>query len=114
MKLTRLLTPIAFQTPTHLTDMVSWTAMCRSRSGASTWCGPECSSSSAWTTGNWYASFCRAVKELSLPTRCYAVDTWRSDEHAGLYDEESYPTHLALLRRAAEGAMAGKCRFTCV
>jgi hypothetical protein len=35
-----------------------------------------------------YCSFCQAVKELSLGTRCFAVDTWQGDPQAGYYSSE--------------------------
>jgi Methyltransferase domain len=86
----RLLTPIAFQAPTHLTDIVSW----HGQVPFAFWCidvmRPRVFIELGTHKGDSYASFCQAVKELCLPTRCYAVDTWKGDEHAGLYDEEVF------------------------
>lgn len=41
-------------------------------------------------TGNSYFSFCQSVKESGLSTKCYAVDTWQGDEHAGLYSDDIF------------------------
>jgi hypothetical protein len=41
-------------------------------------------------SGNSYFSFCQSVVENNLPTKCYAVDTWQGDEHAGHYDDEIF------------------------
>ncbi len=41
-------------------------------------------------SGNSYFSFCQSVKENNLATKCYAVDTWRGDKHAGLYGNEIF------------------------
>lgn len=37
-----------------------------------------------------YAAFCEAVARLKSATRCYAVDTWAGDEHAGHFDSQVY------------------------
>jgi hypothetical protein len=46
--------------------------------------------------GNSYFSFCRAVKNKKLPTKCYGIDTWTGDVHAGGYDNEVYNQVLGI------------------
>ena len=41
-------------------------------------------------SGNSYFSFCQSVAENNLPTKCYAVDTWQGDAHAGQYNDEIF------------------------
>jgi hypothetical protein len=40
--------------------------------------------------GNSYFSFCQSVGEACLSTKCFAVDTWQGDAHAGQYDDEIF------------------------
>lgn len=45
-------------------------------------------------TGNSFFSFCQSVVEAGITahTRCYAVDTWKGDEHASHYSESVFGT----------------------
>ncbi|MCU1340165.1 MAG: hypothetical protein JWO19_5746, partial [Bryobacterales bacterium] len=40
--------------------------------------------------GQSYFTFCQAVAEGNLPSRTFAVDTWRGDSHVGNYGEEVF------------------------
>jgi O-antigen biosynthesis protein len=37
-----------------------------------------------------FFAFCQAVRDLELPTRCFAIDTWQGDDQAGHYGEEVF------------------------
>ena len=37
-----------------------------------------------------YAAFCEAVAQYGIDARCYAVDTWQGDEHAGHYGDSVF------------------------
>jgi hypothetical protein len=40
--------------------------------------------------GESYFAFCQAAAEHKTGTRCFGVDTWRGDQHAGGYDETTF------------------------
>jgi hypothetical protein len=67
--------------------------------------------------GESYFAFCQAVAEHQTGTRCFGVDTWRGDQHAGEYDETTfaqvtehnrarYESFSTLLRCNFDGALA--------
>ncbi|MCX7086645.1 MAG: class I SAM-dependent methyltransferase [Methylococcales bacterium] len=67
-------------------------------------------------SGNSYSAFCQSVLENGLNTKCYAVDTWQGDEHAGEYSEnifrdlseyndKQYGTFSRLLRTTFDDAV---------
>jgi hypothetical protein len=41
-------------------------------------------------TGLSYFTFCQSVRDHGLSTRCFAVDTWKGDDHTGPYAERVY------------------------
>ncbi|HIG91616.1 MAG TPA: hypothetical protein EYQ77_04250, partial [Methylococcaceae bacterium] len=41
-------------------------------------------------SGNSYFSFCQSVVEGGLSSKCFAVDTWQGDEHAGHYGDDIF------------------------
>jgi hypothetical protein len=58
-----------------------------------------------------YSAMCQAVKVLGLPARCFAIDTWKGDEHAGFYSEEVY-RDLAAFHDPRYGAFSRLVRST--
>jgi hypothetical protein len=40
--------------------------------------------------GESYFTFCQSAVENKTGTRCFGIDTWRGDEHAGGYDETTF------------------------
>ena len=42
--------------------------------------------------GTSFFTFCQAVKDEGLQTRCVAVDTWAGDEHTGEYGDDVFAT----------------------
>ena len=52
-----------------------------------------------------YAAFCEAVLCAGLPTRCYAIDHWKGDAHAGRFGDEVYE-ELSAFNTAAYGTFS--------
>lgn len=40
--------------------------------------------------GESYFAFCQSAQENKTGTRCFGIDTWRGDQHAGDYDETTF------------------------
>jgi GT2 family glycosyltransferase/glycosyltransferase involved in cell wall biosynthesis len=52
--------------------------------------------------GESYFAFCQSVEENKLATQCYGIDTWRGDQHAGLYGPE-IGRHVAAYNERYQG-----------
>jgi GT2 family glycosyltransferase len=92
MKFTEILGSIVFEHPEHLSDVASW----HGHVPFAFWCidvvQPRIFVELGTHKGDSYCAFCQAVNKVGLSTACYAVDTWKGDEHAGFYGEEVYET----------------------
>ncbi len=64
---------------------------------------PDCLVELGSHCGVSYAAFCDAVMREGLDTRCYAVDTWEGDDHAGHYGNEIFES----LKRFHDSRYAG-------
>ena len=80
--------PIIFTTPKRLTPFSAWHEHIPFAFFIVDLLRPQVIVELGTAHGDSYCAFCQAVKELSLKTRCYAVDTWRGDPHTGFYGPE--------------------------
>jgi len=53
--------------------------------------------------GESYFAFCQSAQENKTGTRCFGIDTWRGDQHAGNYDETTFAQVSAHNRENYEG-----------
>ena len=61
--------------------------------------------------GESYFGMCQAVEESAVSCKCYAVDTWRGDPHAGYYDEAVFED-VSKYNEATYGAFSKLLRMT--
>ena len=53
--------------------------------------------------GESYFAFCQSAQENKTGTRCFGIDTWRGDQHAGGYDETTFAQVSAHNRENYDG-----------
>ncbi len=58
-----------------------------------------------------YGAFCEAMQRRGIAGRCYAIDTWKGDEHAGIYDESVY-RGLSVFNQERYGAFSELLRLS--
>jgi glycosyltransferase involved in cell wall biosynthesis len=78
--------PICLAHPNRLTSVVSWQEHIPFAMYLTDILRPEVFVELGTHSGDSYCAFCQAVVELKLTTHCFAVDTWKGDQHAGFYD----------------------------
>lgn len=100
-----------FTQPAKLSDVRSWQQHIPFAFWLVEVLKPSCFVELGTHKGDSYLAFCQAVSILALPTRCYAVDTWRGDEHAGLYDDSVYD-ELSAYHNPAYGGFSRLLRMT--
>src|SRR5690349_13429713 len=80
--------PIYLTTPKRLTSIPSWHEHIPFAMFLVDVLRPEILVELGTHQGDSYCAFCQTVKDLKLDTACFAVDTWKGDEHSGLYGPE--------------------------
>src|SRR6266702_1711337 len=86
--LAEILKPAAFGYPRRLTPVSAWDEHIPFALGLVSAVRPRVLVELGTHAGDSYCAFCHAVVECNTETRCYAVDTWRGDPHAGEYGDE--------------------------
>ena len=80
--------PIFFNAPKRLTPISAWREHIPFAMFLVSVLKPETIVELGTHWGDSYCTLCQAVKELTLNTRCFAVDTWKGDPQSGFYGPE--------------------------
>jgi glycosyltransferase involved in cell wall biosynthesis len=103
---------VVLDVPDRLTDVTSW----HGHVPFAFWCvaalRPRVLVELGTHKGDSYSAFCQAVHRLGLPTACYAVDTWRGDHQAGLYEGDEIFAELEAYHARNYGGFSRLVRST--
>lgn len=75
-------------TPSHVSFPYSWVGHIPFAMWLMCECKPRVLVELGTHSGNSYLAMCESIRFHGLSTRCFAVDTWRGDEHAGTYESD--------------------------
>ena len=79
---------LCFEKPWRLTDISSWHEHMPFAFCFVEMLKPEIFVELGTHKGDSYCAFCQAVHMLKLDCACYAIDTWKGDEHTGFYSQD--------------------------
>ncbi len=74
--------------PSHTSEVISWQGHIPFAFLLIRLLKPACLVELGTHKGDSYLAFCEAAERYSPATRCFAVDTWAGDPHAGYYGDE--------------------------
>ena len=74
--------------PSHTSEVISWQGHIPFAFLLIRLLKPACLVELGTHKGDSYLAFCEAAERYSPTTRCFAIDTWAGDEHAGYYGDE--------------------------
>lgn len=80
--------PVCLEPPEYLSQIQSWHGHIPFAMAAVSMLRPRVMVELGTHFGDSYCAFLQAVKSLGLDTRCFAVDTWEGEAHAGFYGHE--------------------------
>ena len=80
--------PLALANPTWITDAHGWIAHAPFAMTLIQMLRPRTFVELGTYKGDSYCAFCQAVAIVGADTRCFAIDSWRGDDHTGHYDGE--------------------------
>lgn len=80
--------PVCVEAPEYLSHIPPWHGHIPFAMAAVSMLRPRVLVELGTHFGDSYCAFLQAVKSLGLDTRCFAVDTWEGEAHAGVYGDE--------------------------
>lgn len=80
--------PICFEKPKYISGQSAWIEHIPFAFALVSILSPQIIVELGTHHGDSYLAFCQAVKQLNTRSKCYAVDTWKGDEHAGFYGQQ--------------------------
>lgn len=89
-KLVQLISPALFIRPERIAFPYTWVGHIPFAAWIVAMLKPEILVELGTHSGNSYLAFCQAVHEHEVACKCYAVDVWGGDEHAGYYEDNIF------------------------